>query len=96
METKSYKLAFTVTYDDGENQFQSTPYIFAKTTAKPEEKPDDNNNNNNAQPETPQEPQGGGESLAGGVTKHGSDHLRRRKWRWNFYCFSTASDRDRV
>lgn len=68
VETKSYKLAFTVTYDDGENQFQSTPYIFAKTTAKPEEKPDDNNNNNNAQPETPQEPQGGGESLAGGVT----------------------------
>ena len=44
VETKSYKLAFTVTYDDGENQFQSTPYIFAKTTAKPEEKPDDNNN----------------------------------------------------
>ena len=68
VETKSYKLAFTVTYDDGENQFQSTPYIFAKTTAKPEEKPDDNNNNNNAQPETPQEPQGGGEILAGGVT----------------------------
>ena len=29
VETKSYKLAFTVTYDDGENQFQSTPYIFA-------------------------------------------------------------------
>ena len=24
VETKSYKLAFTVTYDDGENQFQST------------------------------------------------------------------------
>ena len=68
VETKSYKLAFTVTYDDGENQFQSTPYIFAKTTAKPEEKTDDNNNNNNAQPETPQEPQGGGEILAGGVT----------------------------
>lgn len=66
VETKSYKLAFTVTYDDGENQFQSTPYIFAKTTAKPEEKPDDNNNNNNAQPEIPQEPQDGGE-LSGGI-----------------------------
>lgn len=68
VETKSYKLAFTVTYDDGENQFQSTPYIFAEDNGKAGGKPDDNNNNNNAQPETPQEPQGGGEILAGGVT----------------------------
>ena len=61
VETKSYKLSFSVAYDDGENQFQSTPYIFAKTTAKPAEQPDDNE-----QPEVPQEPQGGGD-LSGGI-----------------------------
>ena len=61
VETKSYKLSFSVAYDDGENQFQSTPYIFAKTTAKPAQQPNDNE-----QPEVPQEPQSGGD-LSGGI-----------------------------
>ena len=86
VETKSYKLAFTVTYDDGENQFQSTPYIFAKTTAKPEEKPDDNNNNNNAQPETPQEPQGGGASRVGAFRSCMRVSARGSRGAWIFAC----------
>lgn len=95
VETKSYKLAFTVTYDDGENQFQSTPYIFAKTTAKPEE------NQMTIITITMHSRKHRRSHRAAGKSgwwsdKHGSDHLRRRKWRWNFYCFSTASDRDRV
>lgn len=61
IETKSYKLGFQVLYDDGKNQFQTTPHIFVKTTAKPAEQPNDNE-----QPEIPQEPQDGGD-LSGSV-----------------------------
>lgn len=37
VESKSYKLTFQITYDQGENQIEVKKNIFAKMTAKPEE-----------------------------------------------------------
>ena len=37
VETKSYRLSFQITWDDGTNQYETSKYVFVKTKAKPQE-----------------------------------------------------------
>lgn len=47
VESKSYRLDFTITYDDGTNQFRDSKYIYVKTNAKEAEKPQEPGNTGN-------------------------------------------------
>lgn len=62
VESKSYRLDFLITWDDGETSDQATKYVYVKTKAKPVPEPEQ------SAPETPDPGDGG--SYDGGISNN--------------------------
>lgn len=64
VESKSYRLDFLISWDDGEKPYQANKYVYVKTTAKPAPKPA-------PEPEpSPQPDPGDGGSYDGGISNN--------------------------
>lgn len=61
VESKSYRLDFVISWDDGEKPYQITKYVYVKTTAKPAPAPDPA-----PAPEEPAQPDPGDGGFSGG------------------------------
>lgn len=62
VESKSYRLDFLISWDDGEKPYQANKYVYVKTTAKPVSEPEQ------SAPETPDPGDGG--SYDGGISNN--------------------------
>lgn len=67
-ETKSYKLLFRITYNDGTYEYQADKYVFAKIEAPAEEEPPKPETQPEPQPEPEETVDYGGEDMGGTVS----------------------------